>query len=264
MGLALSTITHHVLATVQAGVSSVILIDRRQGSGHLAKRWPEATLTDLTVADVAILGRGPDGVGMSCGIEIKGLAELLGDMHSGRFLGRQAPALRRSYDYAWLIVQGHGRRRRDGVLEIPRKGGWAPLSFGQSMSAKPFLHVTAMTLIMTIAQKAGIFVWPTDTEGQTLWFLKYLAAWWTNGWDSHKSLDTFYQPPSGHIPHEHTLLRLWLKEIRGIGWTRSALAEPGFTSAQAMANAEPEDFASIKGISAKRAQEIVNEIRGIV
>lgn len=241
----------------------MILIDRRVGSGHLAGLWPEAQLADLRSADVAIMGRGPGGVGMSCGVEIKGLKEIMADIYTGRFMGAQAPLLRRSYDQVWLIVQGRGRRGAKGLLEAPvgKRGYWKPMRLNPR-SKRAFAHGTFLALVMTVVQKAGIHVWWTDDEAQTLDFLQGLAAWWTTGWDGHASLDRFYgPPPTEPVPAKHRLLRLWLKELPGVGWARSKDAMGQFDSAQAMANADVQDFAAIKGVSVKRAEQIVRGIR---
>ena len=243
----------------------MIIVDRRQGSGDLQKLWPEATLGDLRFGDVAFLGKGPDDVGHTVGIEIKGITEILGDIHSGRFLGFQAPGLRRSYKTCWLVVEGEYKRGQDDTLLIPRfnKGSgqvkWIPFTIGGKQT---IAYSTAMFLLMTIVQKGGIHLWMTESRSQTRHFCQDLCAWWLAGWESHRSLDTFYSAPDpGLMRREHSLLRLWLKEIRGIGWKRSALAEEAFTSARDMANAGWERFAEIKGISERMAKEIVRRIR---
>lgn len=235
----------------------MIFIDRRQGSGDLARVWSGAALSDLHFADVAILGHGPDGIGMSCGIEIKQIAELVGDLHTGRFLGYQAPGLRRTYDVSWLVIEGRFKQGTHDELLVPRTMGWRQVVIGETKMS----YSTTMFVLMTIAQKAGIHVWPTETRGQTLIFCQRLAEWWINGWESHHALDTFYTPPSGILQREHSLLRLWLKELRGLGWKRSADAETRFTSARDMANATWERFADVKGISETQAKKIVERIQ---
>lgn len=243
----------------------MIVIDRRQGSGDLVKKWPEATLGDLRFGDVAILGRGPGDIGQTCGIEIKGITEILGDLHGGRFLGYQAPGLRRSYDICWLVVEGEYKRGPDDTLLIPRfskasgKVGWVPFTIGGKTT---IAHSTAMALLLTVVQKGGISIWMTKTRVETLVFCQQLAAWWLEGYDSHHSLETFYTPPApGLLRKEHSLLRLWLKELRGVGWKRSADAETAFESARDMATAGWERFAEIKGISERMAKEIVGKIQ---
>lgn len=242
----------------------MIYVDRRQGSGDLAKLWPDAQLGDLKFGDVAILGRGPDGVGTTCGIEIKGLQEIVGDIYAGRFLGYQAPGLRRTYDYCWLVVEGEYKRGKKGELLIPhRSGATGKFSWSQmNVTGTPVAYDTMLFLLITIAQKAGIFLWMTQTRSQTRVFCQALAAWWMNSWESHTSLDTFYSPPSGLVPKEHTLLRLWLKELQGIGWKRSAAAEESFSSPMDMATADRDRFEAIKGISRDGADRIVRAIRG--
>lgn len=246
----------------------MILIDRRQGSGHLARAWPNAQLDDLRFADVAILGRGPGGRGVTCGIELKKLDELMGDLHTGRFFGHQAPGLRRTYDVAWLVVEGRCKQGRNDELLVPRfhklKGrGWTPLQIG----TRGIAYSTAMFTLLTIAQKAGIHVWPTETTGQTLTFCQKLADWWLRGWDLHQSMDTFYTAPAtGEIDGaawwaEHTLVRRMAKEIKGIGWKRSRDVADRFDSVQQMANAETYGWEQVKGISKRRAREIVRELR---
>lgn len=229
----------------------MIIVDRRQGSGDLAKRWDGAELGDLRFGDVAILGTGEDGVPHSCGIEIKGLLEIVNDLHSGRFFGYQAPGLRRSYDTCWLVIEGEHTEGPGDKLVIPFHKYQPKVSYS-----------TLLAMTMTITQKGGIHVKHTTTRGETLGFCQQLAAWWLAGWDSHHALDTFYEAPApGLLQKEHSLLRLWLKDLRGVGWKRSGDAEQGFESARDMANAGWERFAEIKGISERMAKEIVEKIR---
>jgi len=238
----------------------VILIDYRQGSADLARAWKEARIAEapgLVFADVAFLGKGPDDRPLTIGIELKGLAELLGDLTSKRFLGRQAPGMRRTYDVCWLVVEGKHKQGRGGTLEVPRTLGWQHLTIGQ----RAFSWETLQALLMTITQKAGIHVKCTDTRGQTLDFCKRLASWWAVGWDRHHAMDAFYQPPTGElVPRDHTLLRRVLKELPGVGWKRSGEAEAYFASVRDMANADPDRFRAIDGISEKRAVDIVEAL----
>lgn len=242
----------------------MILIDRRQGSGDLAKSWPESELADLRFGDVAILGVGPDGRGSTCGIELKKLTEIVGDITTGRFLGYQAPGLCRTYDTRWLVIEGEYSEGGDGDILVPRRSkatgqfSRGPIAYG---GGPPVKAQTLMALICTLTQKAGIHVWMTRTPRQTLDFCKQLATWWLAGWDSHQSLETFYTPPSGLLQKEHSLLRLWLKELRGIGWKRSAEAEQQFDSAREMAISDWPAFAKVKGISESQAKKIVERIR---
>lgn len=244
----------------------MILIDRRQGSADLADVWGDAELSDLTFADVAILGTGHDGVPVSIGIELKRLDELMADLHTGRFLGHQAPGMRREYDYCWLVVEGDCREGRKGELEVPKgrpsasgRRGWTQLQIGyQAMR-----YQTLLALLMTITQKAGIFVRQTKTRGQTLKFCQGLAAWWEKGWDQHQAMDRLYVAPHGPIPREHTLLERWLQALPGVGWKRSAHAERLFASPHALATASIEDLMAIKGVSRAKARTIYALINNI-
>ncbi|KKN41450.1 hypothetical protein LCGC14_0723210 [marine sediment metagenome] len=230
----------------------MIIVDRRQGSGDLVKHWPDAMLGNLRFGDVAILGWGPGGAPWACGIEIKGLLEIVNDLHSGRFFGYQAPGLRRSYDTCWLIVEGEHTEAPGDKLVIPFHKFQPKVSYS-----------TLLAMLLTITQKGGIHVKMTKTRSETLGFCQQLAAWWLAGYDSHHALDTFYEAPApGLLQKEHSLLRLWLKDLRGIGWKRSGEAEDAFESARDMANAKWERFADIKGISEKMAKQIVERIQG--
>lgn len=87
----------------------MILVDDRQGSKHLGKPLRKALGDEIVCvermesADIAWAGRGPDG-SVLCGVEVKQVQEMLGDMTEHRFTSVQLPRMVEAFDYRWLLI----------------------------------------------------------------------------------------------------------------------------------------------------------------
>lgn len=238
-------------------------IDPRAGSGPLlpllrARGVKDAHHGPLTFGDIAIEGRGPEGLPIQVGVEYKKLPDLLQCMENGRFVGHQLPGMLACYDVIILLVEGIWREGKSGILEVPRGAGWSSLRTSHSVTASAL-----QGFLMTLNFKLGIRVMLTGTPGQTVDWLFHMNRWWTGKeWEEHRahlSFDNSAAIASVTVP---SLTRRLAKELPGVGYGRSGPVSRHFSSPVDMVMADRDEWSSISGIGKVTADRVVRALNG--
>src|ERR1035437_3942143 len=103
----------------------MILVDRRVGSNDLLAPLKaagfDAQLVELAFGDIAFEGKGLNGTPLNVGVELKRLGDLVSSLRTGRLAGHQLPGLLRTYDYAWLLVEGQWRANAAGQVTTQKR-----------------------------------------------------------------------------------------------------------------------------------------------
>src|ERR1035437_5462042 len=165
---------------------NVILVDRRVGSNDLLAPLKaagfEAQLVELDFGDIAFEGKGPNGTTLNIGVELKVLGDLINSLRTGRLAGHQLPGLLKTYDHAWLLMEGMWHvDSQNGQLLRAVHGRWKKIPG----------HMSASELekqILTLELCGGLHVAHTHTRADTVRFLGNLYHWWTDrALDNHTS-----------------------------------------------------------------------------
>lgn len=217
-------------------------------------------LARLEFGDASFQGWGPDREEVPVGIELKTVGGLLGDMVSGRFAGHQLPGMQRMYRYRYLVVEGAMRPSiSDGMLEVPRGPDhwWSP--------SPRIMFIDFMKWLDDIRLRAGFHVWHTWTQQETLHFVASEYLGWRKPWEQHRGLCHFNegQPGGVVLMRPPSLLRLWARDLPGIGWDRSEAAERHFRTPLQMAQAPESEWRTIPGIGKITASRVWKAIRGL-
>ena len=216
-----------------------------------------ARLGKLQFGDVAFGGSGPESE-VKIGIELKTVTGLLGDMITGRFVA-QAGGMQRAYRYRYLLVEGAARGSlSDGMLEVPRGGNvwWSP--------SPRMMYVDFLRILDDIRLRAGFHVLRSFGRMDTLHHIAAEYRGWAKPWDSHKALKHFNEAQPGVVLlHPPTLVRLWARDLPGVGWEKSAAVEKAFHTPLALALARESQWREVPGIGKTIAGRVWKAIRGI-
>lgn len=170
----------------------MIRLDNRTGSKELARYFPAfgitPLLTKLDFGDADFFGLGPKGT-VSIAVERKRISDLIDSMEKKRLSGHQLPGLGENYDYAYLVVEGIWRTGKDGVVEqLAGKGRW----IGMGILAR-----AVQNYLMGLSLRAGLLVWQTSDERETVEFIVSQYHMWQKPWAQHKAHDQVYAPANG-------------------------------------------------------------------
>jgi ERCC4-type nuclease len=253
----------------------MILIDGRAGSSALAHYFPPGMveMCHLEFGDVCVPGNGPDGTQYAIGVEHKTLEDALACMDNGRLAGHQLPGMRELYDVCWLVLEGNYKAGEDGLIHVPRKGGWVPLRLGPrgGVAYAAFEH-----WLLTLQLQGGLLVQKTANKKDSAAWIMSLRSWWAKNWDEHKSLKTFDRSKRpGMVSRDGAILlsnvaetargqkdvfRRVAAELPGIGWDRSKAVVQHFRSIRAMVEADEKEWKKVPGIGKKIAAAVVDVI----
>lgn len=166
----------------------MIRLDERVGSKELERLFTPygivPLLTRLEFGDLDFIGHGPKG-DTAVVIERKRIDDLIQSMQSHRLSGHQLPGMARQYDYCYLVVEGIWRRGKEGNVEV-LTNGW--VSRGLSYRA-------ITSYLSTLQLRAGVNVWQTTNEYDTVGWVVDTYRWWTQKkWDEHNAHEAVYAP----------------------------------------------------------------------
>ena len=253
----------------------MLFVDYREGSKELVAPLKAAGLpveeTDLgageqgPVADLAFTGRGEGGKSVEVGVEFKKVGELVASLRSERLQGEQLPAMRRHYDFCWLLYEGEILHNRSGqLLRRTGRNSFRPLpgkmSIGEFEKRVLVLHLCG-----------GLNPRHTETRRDTIKWIEALYRTWTDeDLDQHKSHLGIYQPPTP-IPVSE-FREVVIKHCAGIGFRASKIVEERFhgsvreaanaTVAQWAAIDLPDKNGKIRRLGTTRAEQIVQFFNG--
>ena len=241
----------------------MILIDRRVGSNDLLTPLKaagfDAQLVELAFGDIAFEGKGLNGTPLNVGVELKRLGDLVSSLRTGRLAGHQLPGLLRTYDYAWLLVEGQWEQNTKGqvLTQKRRMGIWTPMKGGMSASELD-------KQLLTLELCGGLHVTHTHTRADTVRFLGNLYRWWTDrALDGHTSHLALHVPPTVYAISP---FRAAVCNWPGIGVKTSRAVEQRFGTIRSAAAASVEEWAAItagdRKLGKKTAERIVHFLRG--
>ena len=232
-------------------------LDTRAGSGKLADPLRAAGVTVeecvLPAGDMEIVGCGPEGRPVLVGIEYKTIEDATSCMRNGRF-AEQLRAMRESFEVSWLVIEGRwsGWDSPEGISV--KRGRWFHLP-----GRIGYQEVAAWT--MTMAQVGGVLLWRTETEGETVAWLRALEKWWTaKEWEDHRAHTAIYTPPfsTGYAQIvEPTLVQRVAAVLPHIGSVKAHRVAKFFRSVREMVAAPAAEWVRIEGVGKKSAADIV-------
>src|ERR1035437_2438758 len=240
----------------------MILVDRRIGSNDLLAPLKaagfEAQLVELEFGDIAFEGKGPNGTTLNIGVELKVLGDLVNSLRTGRLAGHQLPGLLKTYDYAWLLVEGQWRANALGQVAIQRRRGvWGVIPGKMSASELD-------KQILTLEMCGGLHVFHASTRADTVRFIGNLFHWWTDrSLDGHTSHLALHTAPAVYAISP---FRAAVCQWPGIGIKVSKVVEERFGSIRSSAAAPVEEWARIttgdRKLGHKTAARVVKFLRG--
>ena len=256
----------------------MIHIDPRAGSGPLLplflshrSRTP-AQHSPLTAADFCFTISGPSGPTL-LGIERKTLRDLISSLRTHRLSGEQIPKLMEHYaPHAYLLVEGIYRVNPvSGFLQTrvrinsESEYGWRDLLHGK----QPILSAEVDNALSTITEKAGVRLWRTRDELETVDWVVNKFRWGEKDWDRHRAHTGIYSKEPYVGTERASDVRRFAYALRGtpgepgIGWEKSGAVEARFkTIAEAVA-APVEEWMKIDGFGKVLATRIWKRLRGI-
>lgn len=260
----------------------MILVDSRIGSAEYleplrAALNGEAKSAFLNSGDFAWEGNYRDGETVIVGLELKKLSDMLASMRSGRY-AEQVEKMREEYQICYLLVVGSYAPNDDGVLCVPARGGWAPLSLStrEQRSEKTrgrnyFSYSELDKFLASVECLENTIVRKACNKHDALHQIINLHNWWQKPWDSHGSTKAVkYQ--SNQIFTKASTCRLIAAQLPGVGWDMAGKVERWFEgNVLRMIDATEDDWAEIswtteKGkknsIGPKRAAAIYQALRG--
>lgn len=229
----------------------MILVDPRAGSADyvplLRNLGAPVDVVTLEFGDAAWYASD-----RAIGVELKKLGDVLNCITTGRFSGHQLPGLARTYDEAWLVIEGFWRPGSDGVLETWKRGRWEPVQLGK----RRWMFRDFDAFLNTVEVKGGVRVKRTTTPEETARVVYGLYDWWQDydGHRSHLALNRAGRDSALFI--RPTFARRVASELPGVGFERSADVAIAFPTVRRMLAATPKEWAAVKGIGKKLAKSI--------
>lgn len=234
-------------------------VDTRAGSKDLIEPLRAAGVTVeeavLPAGDIEIVGCGPGDRPRLIGIEYKSIEDVAACVRNGRF-AEQLRRMRESYEVSWLLIEGRWRGLGKDGLYVRRHEKWF-----QIPSRVSYQEVSAWTF--TMAQCGGTLLWRTESQAESVAWLRTLELWWTaKSLEEHRAHLDWYTPPTPVNPFggEPSLTQKWAIELPGIGAGKAKVVADHFASAKEMACAEPSEWLKLKGVGKKMAAAIVKAI----
>lgn len=262
----------------------MILIDRREGSKHLADHIEPRSLVQLGEydADVAFMGYGPGGEPVPIGIEYKQIPDVLKCINDGRFSGVQLPRMIETYGEGRIYLLIEGAYRVDGasgILEFrqwdqkTKRMGWRAAQLGRDA----WLYRQLDNWLNTMTEMVSLRVWRTYDITESAHWIKDLYVWWTaKAYEEHRahlkwaSPDARLQAASRKhrnvlVPQETSklpLVRKWANDLPTIGPDKSLVVARHFKTPLALALGTVKDYMQVNGVGKVGANRIVKAIEG--
>lgn len=205
-----------------------------------------ATRIPLAFGDFAFFGWGEGHTPISISVERKRILDAINSVRDGR-LAAQVVRARRVHQVVYIIVEGRFRPGIDGLIELPRRGGWVVV--------EPAMEYRRLDNSLNTLHHAGFLVRRTETPRETAEVVLNLYHWWQRPPEEHTTGQGIYQ---GHMSLRGlSLLRRMAQELPGIGWELSARVEQSFESVQEMVGADVDRWQQIEGIGKGKAEAVV-------
>lgn len=246
------------------GAYGPLHVDRRIGSSDLypllQQQGAPVELDSMHYGDVYFLGQGEGGTPVPIGVERKRLNDLLSSLMSGRLNGHQLPGLLNAYAFSWLVVEGSYRVDPEGILLVPRRGGWVPLAHGRQR----YMAAALESWLLTVSLRGGLRLMFTRDEQHTARWLHALYQWWLKPWEKHSghlALDQAMPERDAMLLTGTTLVQKVAAQLPGIGYTRAHAVSKAFPNILSLACAPVQQWRQIPGIGDGIAAQVVKAIQ---
>lgn len=278
------------MISVDDRVGSIELIPILQSMAPILCSAKDAVIPRITSArmlcgDVCFDGLGQNKT-VAVGIERKRLRDMINSIRSGRYSGHQLPEMLDFYDEYYLTIEGMHRSGPTGDIErflIFNKdhkkweepsyyndfgdrgdgsmyGKWFPLKINE----QTFRYTELDHFICTIRRFTNVHVSLSNTDYDTASQIISLYTHYQTPPDKHHAHQAIHRPQSMVTIGKAGIVRKWAADLDGIGWERSGAVALKFRTGLEMANAGPEEWASIKpGFGKILSQRVYDQIRGI-
>lgn len=231
-------------------------IDTRAGSQEyivpLRKAGLHVDEAILPAGDVELIGNGPGGRPQLVGVELKKLPDLFACIRNGRF-AEQLRGMKANYEISWLVVEG--RLKLGAKLQYHTGEKWRDADANMT-----YAEMAGWT--MTMAAAAGVLLWRTENEDETVAWLKQLDSWWTaKVWEDHRAHLEYYTPPAqDSVFDDPTLCQRVARVLPGLGSKRAEEVAKAFGSTRVMVNASIPEWTKIEGIGRGIAEKITRAL----
>ena len=239
-----------------------VRVDHRAGSRELIAPLQSLGLpvesAVLPAGDVEILGSGPDGCPLLVGVELKKLPDLIACVRNGRF-AEQLRAMRETYQISWLLIEG----RLKGVGKDEQLRVLQGLRWFDQPGHVSYQEIASWAL--TMALRGGVLTWRTESQEETVEWLRTLNHWLTaKEWSEHRAHLDWYEPePEGANPFTGPgLVQRVAAVLPGVGSVRSANVAAHFRTVKEMIDADEVEWQKVDGVGKKGASTLVKAVTG--
>lgn len=240
----------------------MIELDDRVGAVELARHLPPklTRIQRLQFGDARFFGNGPEGP-VPVGIERKRISDLVSSMQDGRLSGHQMVGMMSRYQVVYLLVEGLWRADpKEGVLQVMRRGKWAPLHHGKRI----YMARDIMNYLNTLAVMCGVIVWRSSKPETSAQWIVSTYRWWQKEWKDHKSHIRFQMPLPGGMGvslRKPVLVERIAKELPGVGWERARAMAKVFRTPIDLLLADEKQLLGVPGVGKVLARRIVDAIQ---
>lgn len=229
----------------------MIRLDYRTGSGELERLFLpfgiKVVKVKLDFGDFDFTGKGPAG---ECAvvIERKNINDLIQSIESKRLAGHQLPGMAAAYDYCYLIVEGIWRPAANGAVEI-----WQGWGTNGKWVEQGFHSRAIINYLMGLSLRAGVIVWRTASDIETVGFVVDQYAMWQKNWSEHRCHDAVYAPAAGGsrklslMPRDVSIVEKVAAQLPGLDARARAVAR-SFKSVLEMSQAGEERWARVEWV----------------
>ena len=238
----------------------MLTVDTRAGSKELIDPLSHLGVSVspgiLAAGDIEFLGNGPEGPAVVL-VEHKKLGDLFQCIRDGRFAD-QLRGMRSAGEFNWLLIEGKLRGyARGSALQMQKSGGrWEHVRAGMT-----YQEMIGWTI--TMCAVAGVMVWRTENQEESVAWIHSLYNWWTaKEWSKHRAHAAFYDPPvtEGNPFEKPTLAHEIAFKLPLLGQDKSYKAAKHFRSTKKMINASEAEWIEVDGVGKRGAKVIVEAI----
>jgi hypothetical protein len=246
-----------------------VKVDPRAGSKDLITPLRNLGVTVesefLPAGDVEILGKGPRGRPVLIGVEHKQFEDAIACMRNGRFAD-QLRGMRESYEISWLLIEGRiGNIGAKEGIAVRRGERWFPLP-----GRVTYQELAAW--LQTMCQAGGVLLWRTETQAESVLWLRALEMWWTvKEYEQHRAhLDTYMPlPVTNPFDVDDPIMdpknpMYWAYRVASrlphLGSTRAEAMARHFGSTRKIVLASAKELTYVDGVGFKVAKDVMDAI----
>ena len=187
--------------------------------------------------------------------ERKKPSDLCSSMADGSLIHKVRLGGEEGAKFQFLVIEGMMRKGADDLVEMRRGRVWQPVY--------PLTKYSRLqSYLLQLHYYAGVQVIYTNGPKDTASEVEAIFKMFQVDPVEHQSLQTFQvsTPPDLGLFERPSLLRLWAKELPGVGWKRSRAVEEYAQTPIRMIEMSVEEWQEIPGIGKKLSGDIVRQI----